>query len=59
MSPVVAVIAAGSMAVGVCVGMAAAYVTTTGLIELYVRHSKWKDYSLPLFPWVRGPNMMG
>lgn len=53
MSPAVPFVVAGAAVVGIGAGAALAYVLTTGLIEFYVRHSRYREYSLPVFPWSR------
>lgn len=58
MSGTVVIVVAGAMVAGVAAAGVVAFFVTTSLIELYVRNSRWKDYSLPIRPWVRGPNMM-
>lgn len=58
MTGTVVFVIAGAAATGVLTGAAVGFFTTTALIEAYVRHSRWKDYSLPYLPWVRGPNAM-
>lgn len=54
-SATVVAVALGAAAAGVAIGTVSAYLVTTSLIEVYLRHSRrWKDYSLPIIPWTRG-----
>lgn len=51
MSPAVPFVVAGAALVGIGAGGVLAYTLTVGLIEFYVRRSRYKEYSLPILPW--------
>lgn len=51
MSWEVPLVVAGAALVGIAASSVVAYTVTFGLIEYYVRHSKYREYSLPFFPW--------
>lgn len=53
MSPAVPFVVAGAALIGVGVGAPITYFVTTALIELYVRNSRYREYSLPVFPKFR------
>lgn len=53
MTGTVVIVVAGATVAGFAVAGVVGFFTTTTLIELYVRNSRWSEYSLPLWPWVR------